>query len=104
MSAYKTYNDFEFHSQNEENMEILVGTNDLNSLGGARYKVKKAIKHEFFYLSEYSQSDALLCYGFKITLSSPTQLNQLNTQLKKLEKMKCFKHRDGVIINGTMNG
>lgn len=57
MSAYKTYNDFEFHSQNEENMEILVGTNDLNSLGGARYKVKKAIKHEFFYLSEYSQSD-----------------------------------------------
>lgn len=38
-------------------MEVLVGTNDLNSLLGTRYKVKKAIKHEFFYLSEYSHSD-----------------------------------------------
>lgn len=51
------YNGFKSLSQNEDNMEILVGTNKLNSLGGTRYKVKKVIKHEFFYLPEHLQPD-----------------------------------------------
>lgn len=38
-------------------MEILVGTNKLNSSDGTRYKVKKAIKHEFFYLPEHIEPD-----------------------------------------------
>lgn len=38
-------------------MEILVGTNKLNSVVGTRYKVKKAIKHEFYFLPEHSPPD-----------------------------------------------
>lgn len=40
-----------------DNIDILVGTNKLNSSDGTRYKVKKTIPHEFFYLPEHFEPD-----------------------------------------------
>lgn len=64
---------FEFHRKNVDDIEILVGTNKLSS-GGMRYKVKKTIKHEFFFMPEYLDPDVTYDIAL-IMVQTPIQFN-----------------------------
>lgn len=59
--------------KNVENMEILVGTNKLSS-GGTRYKVKKTIKNELYYMPENLDADVTYDIAL-IHVQTPIQFN-----------------------------
>lgn len=66
---------FQFHSKNVDDMEILVGTNKLSSSDGTHYKVKKVIKHEFFYLPEHLEPEVTYDIAL-VWVQNPIEFNE----------------------------
>lgn len=62
----------DYYSQRPENLEVLVGTNDLKS-GGTYYKVEKYIKHPKFNKPNFANDIALMRVKGSITLTKKVQ-------------------------------
>lgn len=77
-------------------IEILVGTNKLSS-GGTRYKVKKTIKHEFYYMPEYLSPDVTYDIAM-IWVQTPIEFND-NVQPIKYS-MDEVEENDQLIVYG----
>lgn len=77
-------------TNNLDAVEVLVGTNKLNSTRGTRYKVKEVIKHEEFFVPESDDVLDNYTYDIAVIRVAPIQFNDKVQPIKySIEEVKA---------------